>query len=243
MLDSRERFTPTPVISQAILEYNRGRTSGLADGIVITPSHNPPEFGGIKYDPPTGGPADARVTAWIETRANELLGADLADVKRCPFERAQRASTNHPFDYRRAYVEALGSVIDFEVLRGSALVLGVDPLGGASLDYWEPIAERYGFRLDVVNRAVDPTFRFMTADWDGALRMDPSSPYAMRLLIGLRDRFDLAVATDPDADRHGIVSRGAGLLNPNHYLAVAIDSASSSNARPAMRSASMSGPR
>lgn len=223
MLDSRGRFTPTPVISQAILEYNRGRTSGLADGIVITPSHNPPEFGGIKYDPPTGGPADARVTAWIETRANELLAAELMGVTRHPFERAQRASTNHLFDYRGAYIEALGAVIDFDALRGSALTVGVDPLGGASIDYWEPIAERYECRLEVVNRAVDPTFRFMTADWDGALRMDPSSPYAMWRLIELRDRFDLAVATDPDADRHGIVSRGAGLMNPNHYLAVAID--------------------
>lgn len=223
MLDSRDRFTPTPVISQAVLEYNRGRTSRLADGIVITPSHNPPEFGGIKYDPPTGGPADASVTAWIEARANELLAADLVGVTRCPFERAQRASTNHLFDYRGAYVEALGSVIDFDALRGSTLTVGVDPLGGASIDYWEPIAERYDCRLEVVNCVVDPTFRFMTADWDGTLRMDPSSAYAMRRLIDLRDRFDLAVATDPDADRHGIVSRGAGLMNPNHYLAVAID--------------------
>lgn len=223
MLDSRGSFTPTPVISHAILEYNRDRARGAADGIVITPSHNPPEFGGIKYDPPTGGPADARVTAWIETRANELLAAALAGVMRWPFERAQRAATNHPFDYRQAYVEALGSVIDFDALRGSTLTVGVDPLGGASIDYWEPIAEHYGCRLEVVNRAVDPTFRFMTADWDGALRMDPSSPYAMKRLIELRDRFDLAVATDPDADRHGIVSRGAGLMNPNHYLAVAID--------------------
>ncbi len=223
MLDSRESYTPTPAVSQAILAYNRDRTAGLADGIVITPSHNPPEFGGFKYDPPTGGPADTHITAWIEERANAIIAGDLREVARQPFERARRAATNHPFDYREAYVEALGSVIDMDVLRGSPLAIGVDPLGGASVDYWEPIAERYGLRLEVVNREVDPTFRFMTVDWDGAIRMDPSSPYAMTRLIGLRERFDLAFANDPDADRHGIVSRVAGLLNPNHYLAVAID--------------------
>ena len=223
MLDSRESYTPTPVVSQAILAYNRDRTTGLADGIVITPSHNPPEFGGFKYDPPTGGPADTHITAWIEERANAIIAGDLREVARQPFERARRAATNHPFDYREAYLEALGSVIDMDVLRGSTLAIGVDPLGGASVDYWEPIGERYGFRLEVVNREVDPTFRFMTVDWDGAIRMDPSSPYAMTRLIGLRERFDLAFANDPDADRHGIVSRVAGLLNPNHYLAVAID--------------------
>ena len=223
MLDSRESYTPTPVVSQAILAYNRDRTTGLADGIVITPSHNPPEFGGFKYDPPTGGPADTHITAWIEERANAIIAGDLREVARQPFARARRAATNHPFDYREAYVEALGSVIDMDVLRGSTLAIGVDPLGGASVDYWEPIGERYGFRLEVVNREVDPTFRFMTVDWDGAIRMDPSSPYAMTRLIGLRERFDLAFANDPDADRHGIVSRVAGLLNPNHYLAVAID--------------------
>lgn len=223
MVDSRESYTPTPVVSQAILAYNRDRTTGLADGIVITPSHNPPEFGGFKYDPPTGGPADTHITAWIEERANAIIAGGLREVVRQPYERAGRAATNHPFDYREAYVAALGSVVDMEVLRGSTLNIGVDPLGGASVDYWEPIGERYGFRLEVVNREVDPTFRFMTVDWDGAIRMDPSSPYAMTRLIGLRERFDLAFANDPDADRHGIVSRVAGLLNPNHYLAVAID--------------------
>jgi phosphoglucomutase len=223
MLDSRDGPTPTPVVSQAILAYNRGRSAGLADGIVITPSHNPPEFGGFKYDPPSGGPADTHVTAWIEDRANAIVAGDLREVLRQPFARARRAGTNHLFDFRQTYIESLGSVIDMAVLRGSALAIGVDPLGGASVDYWEPIAQRYGFRLEVVNREVDPTFRFMTVDWDGAIRMDPSSPHAMARLIGLRDRFDLAFATDPDADRHGIVSRAAGLLNPNHYLAVAID--------------------
>jgi phosphoglucomutase len=223
MLDSGESYTPTPVISQAILAYNRDRTTGLADGIVITPSHNPPEFGGFKYDPPTGGPADTHVTAWIEERVNAIIANDLREVARHSFPRAYRAATNHPFDYRDAYVGALGSVIDMDVLRGSRLAIGVDPLGGASVDYWESIGERYGFQLHVVNREVDPTFRFMTVDWDGAIRMDPSSPYAMTRLIGLREQFDLAFAADPDADRHGIVSRRAGLLNPNHYLAVAID--------------------
>jgi phosphoglucomutase len=223
MHDSRERYTPTPVISQAILDYNRGRSAGFADGIVITPSHNPPQFGGIKYDPPTGGPAATPVTLWIEERASAIIATGLRDVARIPFERARRAATNHPFDYRRAYVEALDSVVELDLLRGSALDIGVDPLGGASVDYWESIGDRYGFELEVVNREVDPTFRFMTADWDGALRMDPSSVHAMTRLIGLRDRFDLAFATDPDADRHGIVTRAAGLMNPNHYLAVAID--------------------
>lgn len=223
MLDSRERYTPTPVISQAILDYNRGRAAGFADGIVITPSHNPPQFGGIKYDPPTGGPAATPVTQWIEERANAIIAAGSREVARIPFERARRAATNHPLDYRRAYVEALDSVVEFDLLRGSALDIGVDPLGGASVDYWESISDRYGFELEVVNREVDPTFRFMPADWDGALRMDPSSIHAMTRVIGLRDRFDLAFATDPDADRHGIVTRAAGLLNPNRYLAVAID--------------------
>jgi phosphoglucomutase len=223
MLDSRESYTPTPVVSQAILAYNRDRREGLADGIVITPSHNPPEFGGFKYDPPTGGPADTHVTAWIEDRANAILADGLRAVARQPFARARQAATNHPFDYREAYVGALGAVIDMDALRGSGLAIGVDPLGGASVDYWEPIGDRYGFRLVLVNREVDPTFRFMTVDWDGAIRMDPSSPHAMGRLIGLREQFDLAFANDPDADRHGIVSRAVGLMNPNHYLAVAID--------------------
>ena len=222
MLDAHDRFTPTPVVSQAIVAYNRGRVEGLADGIVITPSHNPPDSGGVKYDPPSGGPADTQVTRWIEERANALLADGLREVVRVPYERVRRATTIHPFDYLDSYVGALGTVIDLDVLRGTQLRLGVDPLGGASVGYWEAIGERYGVRLDVVSPEVDPTFRFMTVDWDGRIRMDPSSPYAMSRLIGLRDRFDLAFATDPDADRHGIVTRSAGLLNPNHYLAAAI---------------------
>jgi phosphoglucomutase len=220
MRDARESFTPTPVVSQAIVAFNRGRTTGLADGIVITPSHNPPEYGGIKYDPPSGGPADTRVTGWIERKANELLADGLRGVKRVPLVRARQGC--RPFDYLDSYVGALGQVIDMESLRGTSLAIGVDPLGGASVGYWEAISDRYGFRLDVVNPEIDPTFRFMTVDWDGRIRMDPSSPSAMVRLIGLRDRFDLAFATDPDADRHGIVTRSAGLLNPNHYLAAAI---------------------
>jgi phosphoglucomutase len=222
MVDAQGRFTPTPVVSQAILAYNRGRAQGRADGIVITPSHNPPDSGGFKYDPPSGGPADTQVTRWIEDRANTLLAGDLRDVARVPYARVRRAATMHSFDYLDAYVGALGTVIDMDVLRGTRLRLGVDPLGGASVGYWEAIGERYGFELDVVNPDVDPTFRFMTVDWDGAIRMDPSSPYAMARLVGLREQFDLAFATDPDADRHGIVTRSAGPLNPNHYLPAAI---------------------
>ena len=222
MLDSHDGVTPTPVVSQAILTHNRPGTAALADGIVITPSHNPPEFGGIKYDPPSGGPADTDITEWIQNRANAFLTDGLRGVSRVPYERARQAATTHRFDYLSVYVRALGAVIEMDVLRGTALKIGVDPLGGASAAYWEPIADRYGFRLDVVNPQIDPTFRFMTVDWDGAIRMDPSSPYAMARLISLRDRYDLAFAADPDADRHGIVSRGVGLLNPNHYLAAAI---------------------
>ena len=222
MLDRDDGPTPTPVISKAILDHNRGGKAGLADGIVITPSHNPPDSGGFKYDPPSGGPADTEVTRWIEDRANQFLAAGLAGVARIPYERARRAPTMHRFAYVDDYVDGLGAVIDMAPLRGSSLRIGVDPLGGASVGYWAPIAERYGLRLDVVNETVDPTFRFMTVDWDGKIRMDPSSPYAMAGLIGLRDRFDLAFANDPDADRHGIVTRSAGLLNPNHYLAVCI---------------------
>ncbi len=222
MLDSRDGYTPTPVVSQAILVHNRGRRTGLADGIVITPSHNPPEYGGVKYDPPTGGPADPHITTWIEDTANGLIAEGLRGVSRLPYVRAARAPTNHRFDYVNAYVGDLGAVIDMDVLRGTTLSIGVDPLGGASVDYWAAIGERYGFHLDVVNAEVDPTWRFMTLDWDGEIRMDPSSPHAMARLIGLRDRFDLAFAADPDADRHGIVSRGTGLMNPNHFLAVAI---------------------
>jgi phosphoglucomutase len=221
MLDAHETPTPTPVVSQAILAYNSGRSEGLADGIVITPSHNPPEYGGFKYDPPSGGPADTEVTGWIEKKANAFLTDKLHGVTRLPFPRARRAATLHAFDYRTLYVGALGAVLDFEPLRGAGLRIGVDPLGGASVGYWEAIAERYGLDLEVVNPDVDPTFRFMTVDWDGAIRMDPSSPYAMARLLGLRERFDLAVGADPDADRHGIVTRSAGLMNPNHYLAVA----------------------
>lgn len=222
MVDAQGRFTPTPVVSQAILAYNRGRADGRADGIVITPSHNPPDSGGFKYDPPSGGPADTQVTRWIEERANALLADGLRDVVRVPYERARRAATVHSFDYLDLYVGALGTVIDMDTLRGTRLRLGVDPLGGASVGYWEAIGERYGFRLDVVNQEIDPTFRFMTVDWDGAIRMDPSSPHAMARLVGLRGRFDLAFATDPDADRHGIVTRTGALMNPNHYLTAAI---------------------
>ncbi|MET0412587.1 MAG: phosphoglucomutase (alpha-D-glucose-1,6-bisphosphate-dependent) [Polyangiaceae bacterium] len=221
MRDARASYTPTPVVSQAIVGYNRGREQGLADGIVVTPSHNPPEYGGIKYDPPTGGPAPVQTTERIAAIANELLAGGLVGVARVPFERAWRAS--RAFDYRAAYVAELGQVIDMDVLRGVALKIGVDPLGGASVDYWPAIAERYGFRLELVNPIVDPTFRFMTVDWDGRIRMDPSSRPAMTRLIALADRFDIAFAADPDADRHGVVTRSAGLLDPNQYLATAID--------------------
>ena len=218
--DARDGFTPTPVVSQAIVAYNRGRTGGLADGIVVTPSHNPPEYGGIKYDPPSGGPADVAVTGRIAQIANELLGDELRGVARVGWSRARHAGGS--FDYRAAYVADLAHVIDMDSLRGAKLKLGVDPLGGASLDYWPAIAERYGFAIEIVNPIVDPAFGFMTVDWDGHIRMDPSSPPAMARLIGLRDRFDVAFATDPDADRHGVVTRSAGLLNPNHFLAAAI---------------------
>jgi len=222
MIAEKDEYTPTPAVSHAILTYNRGRTSGLADGIVITPSHNPPEDGGFKYNPPEGGPAERAVTAWIETKANEFLKSGLADVRRISFERAIHASTTHRHDYLHAYVGDLGSVIDMEAIRSAKISLGVDPLGGAGVRYWGPIAERYGLNLRVVNDAIDPTFRFMTVDWDGRIRMDPSSPYAMQSLIGLKERFDVAFACDTDHDRHGIVTRSAGLLPPNHYLSVAI---------------------
>lgn len=222
-IDSNDRPTPTPVISRAILAYNRGRDTGLADGIVITPSHNPPRDGGFKYDPPSGGPADTQVTAWIEAEANRLLASGLRGVERAPETHARNSAAVHRFDYVTFYVEQLAAAIDMDVLRGTNLRFGVDPLGGASLAYWDVISERYRLQLDVVNRQIDPAFRFMTLDWDGAIRMDPSSQYVMARLIGLRDRFDVAFATDPDADRHGIVSRRAGLLAPNHYLAVCVD--------------------
>ena len=222
MISEHDEYTPTPVISHAILTYNRGRTTGLADGIVITPSHNPPHDGGFKYNPPNGGPADLEVTNWIEKKANEFLENKLKGVKRILFEKALHAATTHRYDYLNHYVNDLGNVIDMDVIRSANIHIGVDPLGGAGVHYWEPIAERYGLNLTVVNKVVDPTFRFMTVDWDGQIRMDPSSPYAMVKLVELKDRFDIAFACDTDHDRHGIVTRKAGLLPPNHYLSVAI---------------------
>jgi phosphoglucomutase len=222
MLSQGDEYTPTPAVSHAILAYNRGRESGLADGIVVTPSHNPPHDGGFKYNPPHGGPADTGITAWIEAKANEALENELRGVKRMPYSRALRASTTHRHDFREAYVADLAAVIDMDVIRASNLRLGVDPLGGAGVHYWEPIAERYGLNLTVVSDVVDPTFRFMTLDWDGQIRMDPSSSYAMQRLIGLKDRFDIAFACDTDHDRHGIVTRSDGLLAPNHDLTAAI---------------------
>jgi len=223
MLAEHDEYTPTPAVSHAILCYNRGRTSGLADGIVMTPSHNPPDNGGYKYNPPNGGPADKHITSWIEARANELLEADLRGVRRIPHEKALRAATTHRHDYLNAYVSDLGNVVDMEAIRGAGLHLGVDPLGGAGVHYWAPIAERYGLDLTVVNDEVDETFRFMPVDWDGRIRTDPSSAFAMQRLIGLKERFDIAFACDADHDRHGIVTRHAGLMAPNHYLSVAID--------------------
>jgi phosphoglucomutase len=223
MLDARDGYTPTPVVSHAVLGYNRGRRSGLADGIVITPSHNPPQYGGFKYDPPHGGPADTHVTRWIEERANAFLADGLRGVARIPFDRARTASTTHRHEYLDAYVRDLASVVDLDAIRASNVRIGVDPLGGASVAYWDAIGERYGLELTVVNRVVDPTFGFMTVDWDGQIRMDPSSPYAMARMVDLKDRFDVAFASDTDADRHGVVSRSMGLLTPNHYLAVAIE--------------------
>jgi phosphoglucomutase len=224
MLAEQDAYTPTPAVSHAILSYNRGRTTsgGLADGIVVTPSHNPPDNGGFKYNPPTGGPADSGVTSWIEARANELMERGLEGVKRIPYEKALRAATTHRHDYLNAYVRDLGSVIDMTAIQSAGLRLGVDPLGGAGVHYWAPIAERYHLDLTVVSDEVDQTFRFMTVDWDGRIRMDPSSSYAMQRLIGLRDRFDIAFACDTDHDRHGVITRSTGLLPPNHYLAVAI---------------------
>ena len=222
MLALSDEYTPTPAVSHAILTYNRGRTAGFADGIVITPSHNPPGDGGFKYNPPNGGPADANVTGWVEARANEFLKNGLQGVQRMPYEQALRASTTHRHDFLNAYVSDLGNVLDMDVIRGAKIAMGVDPLGGAGVHYWAAIAERYGLDLTVVNEEVDPTFRFMTLDWDGRIRMDPSSAYAMRNLVDLKDRFDIAFACDTDHDRHGIVTRSAGLLPANHYLAVAI---------------------
>jgi phosphoglucomutase len=222
MIDSRDGHTPTPVISHAILCYNRGRTTGRADGIVITPSHNPPRFGGFKYDPPHGGPADTNVTAWIQEQANALIAGGLREVDRMPIERARTAPTVHRHDYLNTYVNDLPSVVDMQAIKDSKVHIGVDPLGGASVDYWDAIREHYGLNLEVVNHTVDPEFAFMTVDWDGQIRMDPSSVYAMARMVGLKDRFDVAFASDPDADRHGIVSHSQGLMDPNHYLSVAI---------------------
>ncbi|WP_249135768.1 phosphoglucomutase (alpha-D-glucose-1,6-bisphosphate-dependent) [Bradyrhizobium sp. AUGA SZCCT0176] len=222
MIDDRGGYTPTPVISHAILSYNKGRTSGLADGVVITPSHNPPEDGGYKYNPPHGGPADTDVTARVEKAANAFMAADMRGVARMPYERARKAPTTHLYDYIRPYVADLCNAVDMALIKSSGVKIGIDPLGGAAVHYWQPLIEHYGINATVVNDVVDPTFRFMTADWDGKIRMDCSSPYAMASLIQMRDRFDVAFANDTDADRHGIVTRTGGLMNPNHFLAAAI---------------------
>ncbi len=222
MIDERRGYTPTPVISHAILTYNQGRKQGLADGVVITPSHNPPTDGGFKYNPPTGGPAGKEITQWVQDRANEMIEAGLDAVERMPFEQALQAETTHERDYITPYVADLANVIDMAAIARSGLKIGVDPLGGSGVHYWEPIADYYGLNLEVVNPAVDPTFRFMTVDKDGKIRMDCSSPYAMAGLIELKDEFDIAFGNDPDYDRHGIVTPSVGLMNPNHYLAVAI---------------------
>jgi phosphoglucomutase len=222
MIDAGGGSVPTPVISHAILGHNRGRATGLADGIVVTPSHNPPPSGGFKYNPPHGGPADSAATTWIENRANAFIADDLRGVARVPYARARAASTTERHGYLSAYVADLPSVVDLDAIRDAEVRIGVDPLGGASLAYWHAVGERYGLNLEVVNDVVDATFRFMSLDWDGQIRMDPSSPYVMTRMVGLKDRFDVACACDADADRHGIVTRSRGLLEPNQYLAVAI---------------------
>ena len=222
VIQSGDGVTPTPVISRAILVHNRGKTSGLADGIVITPSHNPPEDGGFKYNPTNGGPADTEVTKWVQDRANELLAGGNRDVKRLPFAQALRAATTRQEDFVLPYVQDLKHVVQMEAIRSAGLKLGVDPLGGAALPYWEPINATYGLHIEVVNPRLDPQFAFMSVDHDGKIRMDCSSPYAMAALVGLKDRFQVAFANDPDSDRHGVVTPSAGLMNPNHYLAVAI---------------------
>ena len=222
MIADHDEYTPTPAVSHAILTYNQGRKTGLADGIVVTPSHNPPESGGFKYNPTHGGPASSEATSWIEARANQFLADGLAGVQRVTLQKALAAPTTHTHDYLHAYVEDLGNIIDMEAIRASGIKFGVHPLGGAGVHYWEPIAERYGLNLTVVSDVVDPTFRFMTLDWDGKIRMDPSSKYAMQSLIALKDKFDVAMACDTDHDRHGIVTRSRGLLPANHYLAVCI---------------------
>jgi phosphoglucomutase len=216
-------FTPTPAVSHAILVHNRGRHSGLADGIVITPSHNPPDNGGFKYNPPNGGPADTDITRWVENRANELIESGLEDVKRMPFAQARKAASTHEHDFLGSYVTDLAEVVDFDAIRGAGVHMGVDPLGGAGVHYWARIAEQYRLDLTVVSTEVDPQFAFMTVDWDGQIRMDPSSKYAMQRLIGLKDKYDVAFACDTDHDRHGVVTRSSGLMEPNHYLSVLID--------------------
>jgi phosphoglucomutase len=223
MIAAQDEYTPTPAISHAILTYNRGRSTGLSDGIVITPSHNPPDNGGFKYNPTNGGPADSDITKWIENRANDLLRPDAVGINRTPYATARHAATTHTHDFVTNYVADLGNILDMKVIRDSKIRMGVDPLGGAGVHYWPRIAEQYGLDLTVVNDAVDPTFRFMTLDWDGKIRMDPSSSYAMQRLIELKDRYDIAFACDTDHDRHGIVTASSGLMPPNHYLSVAID--------------------
>jgi len=222
MYAGMDEYTPTPVISHAILTYNKGRKTGLADGIVITPSHNPPTDGGFKYNPPNGGPAAGSVTSWIEAKANELMEQSLSGVKRITLEKALKAATTHKYDYINPYVADLGNVINMDAIRNSNIRIGVDPLGGAGVHYWQPIADFYKLNMTVLNKDVDPTFRFMTVDWDGQIRMDPSSPYAMASLIGLKDKYDISFACDTDHDRHGIVTKSVGLLPPNHYLSVCI---------------------
>jgi len=223
MISAGGQFTPTPAVSHAILVHNRGRTSGLADGIVITPSHNPPDNGGFKYNPPNGGPADTDITKWVENRANALLEGGLREVRRMPLAQARKAATTHAHDYLGHYVADLANVVDFDLIRSAGVRMGVDPLGGAGVHYWGPIAERYGLDLTVLSETVDPQFAFMSVDWDGKIRMDPSSRHAMARLIGLKDRYDVAFACDTDHDRHGIVTRSSGLLEPNHYLSVLVD--------------------
>jgi phosphoglucomutase len=223
MIAAGGEFTPTPTISHAILIYNKGRTSGLADGIVITPSHNPPDNGGFKYNPTNGGPADTDITKWVENRANALIEGGLKEVKRMPFAQARKAATTHEHDFLNTYVADLASIIDFDIIRSAGVHMGVDPLGGAGVHYWAPIAERYKLDLTVVSDVVDPQFAFMSVDWDGKIRMDPSSKYAMQRLIGLKDQYDVAFACDTDHDRHGVVTRSSGLMEPNHYLSVLID--------------------
>jgi phosphoglucomutase len=222
MIANGDEYTPTPAISHAILCYNKKRESGFADGIVITPSHNPPDDGGFKYNPPNGGPASAEVTKWIEEKANEILFNSLREVKRISYEKALKSTTTHRYDYLNNYVDDLGNIINMDSIRDSKISIGIDPLGGAGIHYWEPIAAKYGLNLTLVNKTIDPTFSFMPVDWDGQIRMDPSSPYAMKNLTGLKDKFDISMACDTDYDRHGIVTKNEGLLPPNHYLCAMI---------------------